>query len=198
MACGGGFVDCPHCLRLARSASRIRQMVLRLHALLALVAKGRVGTRVQGALRRSRFRICDDRRNDMPGPPTRGRRKRGTQNQAIGRSRGGLTTKIGALVDALGNLIAFVLVPGQRHDVNLVDKLMNGVAGGAFLGDKAFDANKVREFLAHNGAEAVIPPRKGTKGADSYDREKYKWRTFDREFLSQDKGVSPHRHPLRV
>ena len=73
----------------------------------------------------------------MPGPPTRGRRKRGTQNQAIGRSRGGLTTKIGALVDALGNLIAFVLVPGQRHDVNLVDKLMNGVACGAFLGDKS-------------------------------------------------------------
>ena len=64
-----------------------------------------------------------------------------------------MTTKIGALVDALGNLIAFVLVPGQRHDVNLVDKLMNGVACGAFLGDKAFDANKVREFLAHNDAE---------------------------------------------
>jgi hypothetical protein len=78
----------------------------------------------------------------MPGPPTRGRRKRWTQNQAIGRSRGGLTTKIGALVDALGNLIAFVLVPGQRHDVNPVDKLMNAVACGAFLGDKAFDANK--------------------------------------------------------
>jgi transposase len=100
---------------------------------------------------------------------------RGTQNQAIGRSRGGLTTKIGALVDALGNLIAFVLVPGQRHDVNLVDKLMHGVACGAFLDDKAFDANKVREFLARNCAVAVIPPRKGTKGADSYDREKYKW-----------------------
>jgi hypothetical protein len=67
----------------------------------------------------------------MPGPPTRGRRKRRTQNQAIGRSRGGLTTKIGAL-------IAFVLVPGQRHEVNLVDKLMNGVACGAFLGEQSF------------------------------------------------------------
>ncbi|OKO80875.1 hypothetical protein AC628_08100 [Bradyrhizobium sp. NAS96.2] len=44
------------------------------------------------------------------------RRKRGIQNQAIGRSRGGLTTKIVALVDALGNLIRFVLLPGQRHD----------------------------------------------------------------------------------
>ncbi len=119
----------------------------------------------------------------MPGPPTRGRRKRGTQNQAIGRSRGGLTTKIGALVDALGNLIAF-----KHHDVNLVDKLMNGVACGAFLGDKAFDANKVREFLARNGAEAVIPPRKGTKGADSYDREKYKWRHLIENFFCRIKA----------
>jgi transposase len=111
---------------------------------------------------------------------------RGTQNQAIGRSSGGLTTKIGALVDALGNLIAFVLVPGQRHDVNLVDKLMNGVACGAFLGDKAFDANKVRELLARNGAEAVILPRKGTKGADSYEREKYKWRHLIEKFFCSD------------
>ena len=61
----------------------------------------------------------------MPGPPTRGRRKKGTQNQAIGRPRGGSTTKIGALVDALGNRIAFASVPGERHDVDLVDKLIN-------------------------------------------------------------------------
>ena len=40
----------------------------------------------------------------------------GTKTQAIGRSRGGLTTKIVALVDALGNLVRFVLLPGQRHD----------------------------------------------------------------------------------
>ena len=40
--------------------------------------------------------------------------KGGTQNQAIGRSRGGLPTKIVALVDALGNLVRFVLLPGQR------------------------------------------------------------------------------------
>ena len=99
-----------------------------------------------------------------------------------------MTTKIGALVDALGNLIAFVLVPGQRHDVNLVDKLMNGVACDTFLGDKAFDANKVREFLASKGVEAVIPPRKGTKGADGCDREKYKWRHLVENFFCRIKA----------
>jgi transposase len=52
------------------------------------------------------------------------RRKRGTQNQAIGKSRGGLTTKIAVIVDALGNPIRFVLLPGQRHDITGFDALM--------------------------------------------------------------------------
>jgi hypothetical protein len=55
------------------------------------------------------------------------RRKRGTQNQAIGKSRGGLTTKIAVIVDALGNLIRFVLLPGQRHDITSFDALMAGM-----------------------------------------------------------------------
>jgi hypothetical protein len=59
-----------------------------------------------------------------PGPSAWHRRKRGTQNQAIGKSRGGLTTKIAVIVDALGNLIRFVLLPGQRHDITSFDALM--------------------------------------------------------------------------
>jgi transposase len=98
-----------------------------------------------------------------------------------------LTTKIGALVDALGNLVKFVLVPGHRHDVNLVEKLMEGVACGAFIGDKAFDSNKVREFLEQNGIEAVIPPRKGTTCRGGYDREQYKWRHLIENFFCRIK-----------
>ena len=62
----------------------------------------------------------------------------GTLNQAIGRSRGGLTSKIAALVDALGNAVRFVLLPGQRHDIKSVDNLMAGISCEAFIGDKAF------------------------------------------------------------
>jgi transposase len=54
------------------------------------------------------------RRHDRPRPPPRSGRNGGPQSQAIGRSRGGLTTKILALTDALGNLMRFVLLPGQR------------------------------------------------------------------------------------
>ena len=55
------------------------------------------------------------RRRHCPGSPESRWGKRGTQRQSIGRSRGGLTTKIVALVDALGNLVRFLLLPGQSH-----------------------------------------------------------------------------------
>src|SRR4051812_3657783 len=112
-------------------------MVQRLHALLALGAQGCLGAGLQGDVGRSRLRIRAHRRHLYPGPSAWHRRKRGTQNQAIGKSRGGLTTKIAALVDALGNLLRFVLLPGQRHDITSFDVLMAGVPCLALIGDKA-------------------------------------------------------------
>ena len=81
-----------------------------------------------------------------------------TQNQAIGKSRSGLTTKIAVIVDALGNLIRFVLLPGQRHDITSFGALMAGIHCLALIGDKGFDAGWLRERLRANDTEAVIPP----------------------------------------
>ncbi|RJE79726.1 IS5 family transposase, partial [Paracoccus sp. JM45] len=71
----------------------------------------------------------------------------------------GLTTKIVALVDALGNLIRFLLLPGQAHDTKGVAPLICNVPFGALLADKAFDANWLLEELDARGACAVIPPK---------------------------------------
>ncbi len=100
----------------------------------------------------------------------------GTQNQAIGRSRGGLTTKIVALTDALGNLVRFVLLPGQRHDTVGVPPLIEDVAFGALLGDTAFDTDWLRAELDARGAAAVIPPKANRKAAISFDRDMDRWR----------------------
>jgi transposase len=102
--------------------------------------------------------------------------KGGTQDQAIGRSRGGLTTKIVALVDALGNLVRFVLLPGQRHDTIGVPPLIEGVAFGALLGDRAFDVDWLRAELDARGAAAVIPPKANRKTRFDFDRDAYRWR----------------------
>lgn len=79
--------------------------------------------------------------------------------QAIGRSRGGLTTKIVALVDAPGKLVRFLLLPGQAHDMKGVAPLIKEISFGALLADKAFDANWLLEDLDAGGASAVIPPK---------------------------------------
>jgi transposase len=67
-----------------------------------------------------------------------------------------LTTKIVALVDALGNLANFVLLPGQAHDIKGVEPLIDGVASDALLADKAFDADWLLTELDARGAAAII------------------------------------------
>jgi transposase len=99
-----------------------------------------------------------------------------------------LTSKIAALVDGLGNLVRFVLLPGQRHDIKSVDELLEGIACEAFLGDKAFDAKALRERLAKDRIEAVIPQREGAAVACDHDREKYKWRHLVENFFCRIKA----------
>ena len=109
--------------------------------------------------------------------------KGGTQNQAIGHSRGGLTTKIVALVDALGNLVRFVLLPGQRHDSAGVAPLLTDLDFSALLADKAFDSDAIRADLDDRGAAAVIPPKANRVTPIPCDFEMYKWRHLVENFF---------------
>jgi transposase len=108
---------------------------------------------------------------------------RGTCAQAIGRSRGGLTTKIVALVDALGNLVRFVLLPGQRHDSLGAEPLLDGIAIEALIADKAFDNNWLRAELGARGAIAVIPPKADRTGHIACDFAMYRWRHLIENFF---------------
>ena len=109
--------------------------------------------------------------------------KGGTQNQAIGHSRGGLTTKIVALVDALGNLVRFVLLPGQRHDSAGVAPLLTDLDFSALLADKAFDSDAIRADLDDRGATAVIPSKANRVTTIPCDFEMYKWRHLVENFF---------------
>ena len=117
--------------------------------------------------------------------------KGGAENNAIGRSRGGLTSKIVALVDALGNLVRFVLLPGQRHDTVGVAPLIDGVSFDALLGDKAFDADWLRAELDARGAAAVIPPRSNRKVSIDYDKEMYRWRHLVENYFAKIRRFAP-------
>ena len=70
----------------------------------------------------------------------------------------------------------FVLLPGQRHDTVGVPPLIEGIAFGALLGDKAFDTDWLRADLDARGAAAVIPSKVNRRAAISFDRAMYRWR----------------------
>ena len=168
---------------MARPGAEVRALELGLPTLPTMGGERRIRESIQAVVPRLGLRIRHHRRHHRPGPPAWHRRKGGTQNQAIGRSRGGLTTKIVALVDALGNLTRFLLLPGQRHDSIGVAPLIEGIDFEALLADKAFDIDWIRAELDSRGAMAVIPPKADRVRSIPCDFAMYKWRHLVENFF---------------
>jgi transposase len=95
-----------------------------------------------------------------------------------------LSTKIHALVDALGNPTAFLLTAGQAHDLEGADCFLPQLNADALLADKAFDADKrVIEPLQAAGITPVIPSVPGRSIRRAYDRDLYKQRHLIENFF---------------
>lgn len=94
-----------------------------------------------------------------------------------------MTTKILALTDALGNLVRFELLPGNRFDTIGVAPLIDGIDFGGLLGDKAFDANWIVAELNQRGAKVVISQHPGRAQKLKIDTEMYKWRHLIENFF---------------
>lgn len=108
--------------------------------------------------------------------------------QGIGCSRGGLSTKIHAAVDGLGNLGRFRLTGGERHDITEAANLLDGMENvGAVLADKAFDAASLLARIRELGAKAVIPPRANRKESRDYDIHHYRSRNLIERFFARIK-----------
>ena len=122
-----------------------------------------------------------DRQHDHPGTSLCGRHKKGSQNQeALGRSRGGFSTKIHARCDDKGRPLGFLLTPGETHDTKgfLTLLRMIGDRIEALIADKGYDSDAIREELRRAGIEPVIPSRRNRKQPASFDRETYKQRNL--------------------
>jgi transposase len=92
------------------------------------------------------------------GSPLSSGRKRGEWTQAIGRSRGGRTSKIHCLADDRGRPVAFALTPGNIADISLAVPLLTAVTTPRrLIADKAYDAESLRRWLADRRVKAVIP-----------------------------------------
>jgi transposase len=94
-----------------------------------------------------------------------------------------MTTKILALTDALGNLVRFRLMPGNRFDSIGVAPLIDGVVFGAFIADKAFDSDAIVADLNERGAKIVISQHPRRAKPIPMDAEMYKWRHLIENFF---------------
>ncbi|MGH2345108.1 MAG: IS5 family transposase [Chloroflexota bacterium] len=110
--------------------------------------------------------------------------KKGGADQAIGRSKGGLSTKIHATVDALGNPTGFVLSAGQVSELAGADALLPSVDAMTLIADKGYDAEaRVLAPLRAAGKTAVIPPRRNRTDQRAYDQDLYQARHLIENFF---------------
>ena len=123
--------------------------------------------------------------------------KKADEGQAIGRSRGELSTKIHTLVDALSNPVGFFLTGGEAHDLVGADHLLPDMRAETLIADEAFDADeRVIAPLAAAGKTAVIPSKANRTLPRDFDRHLYAARQSDRELLCQTQAVSRDRYPI--
>ena len=104
----------------------------------------------------------------------------------MGRSRGGLTTKIHALVDALGLPIVLKLTEGQAHDGRSADDMLEGLGDGdVLLADRAYDSDAMRAALAERGAWACIKPMPNRKNIPPFSSFLYRYRNLVERFFNK-------------
>jgi transposase len=117
----------------------------------------------------------------------RSKKNGGQAAQALGRSRGGFSTKVHIAVDALGNPLRFILTAGQCHDSPQAKALIEGYATQALLADKGYDDIKLINEVIAQGAAAVIPPRSNRTEQREYDKHLYKERHLVECFINKIK-----------
>jgi transposase len=106
----------------------------------------------------------------------------------MGRSRGGLTSKIHALVDADGRAVALRLTGGQVHDSQEAEALLDAMPEGAtLLGDKGYDSNAIREAAASKKGWANIPARSNRKQRPAFSGWLYRQRNLVERFFNRIK-----------
>src|SRR5215471_14099554 len=110
----------------------------------------------------------------------------------MGRSRGGLSSKIHAVVDKNGLPVRLALTAGEAHDNRLATKLLSRLKSGAMLlADRGYDADWIRALVRQHGAWANIPPRRNRKDALCFSPYLYRARNLVERFFNKIKQCRP-------
>lgn len=122
----------------------------------------------------------------MPVPPEP-QKNGGQAEQALGRSRGGFSTKIHVTVDGLGYPLRLHLTAGQRHDIIKAHDLTVDLEFDHLIADRSYGAKEFVDELHARGIEVVIPPNKNAREPREYDEWRYRERHLMECFIGKIK-----------
>jgi transposase len=109
-------------------------------------------------------------------------------HQDMGRSRGGLTSKIHVVVDTKGLPVHLALTPGEAHDNRLCSVLLSALLPKTMLlADRGYDADWIRELVHQQGAGATVPPKRNRKDPICFSRYLYRARNLVERFFNKIK-----------
>lgn len=119
------------------------------------------------------------------------------EDEALGRSRGGFTSKIHLKAEGHGKPLAFLVTPGQRHEAAVFEPLVEmgavkRVKEGrprlrpeCMVADKGYDSERIREFLNRKRIKSVIPVRSNRGRDKDFDREAYRERNLIERLINR-------------
>jgi transposase len=108
-------------------------------------------------------------------------------DEALGRSRGGFSTKLHCSCDSRGHAVELCLGPGQESDIGRAPELLGDHQPGAVIADKAYDADVFLGMVSAREAQVVIPPTKTRTIQRRYSKGKYKQRNLIERFINRMK-----------
>lgn len=108
--------------------------------------------------------------------------------QAMGRTRGGMNTKLHAVVDELGQPIRLLLSAGNDADISHAKTMAQEIPATMLVADKGYDSDEFRQWLNERGIAACIPPRSNRKHPRPYSKRSYRKRHVVENFFERIKN----------
>ena len=112
----------------------------------------------------------------------------GQASQAMGMTRGGLNTKIHAVVDEAGLPVRLLLSAGNEADITHAETLVEEIPAGMLVADKGYDSDAFCQWLMERGIKACIPPRANRRQKRSYSKPSYRKRHLVENFFERIKN----------
>lgn len=111
----------------------------------------------------------------------------GQQAQDMGKTKGGLNTKIHAGVDKKGNPEVLILGPGQEADISVAEEIVSSMDTEELAADKGYDSDAFRAWLCERGITPCIPPKSNRLHPQRYSKRTYRKRHVVENFFERIK-----------